>query len=74
MRHLECGDCIFLLEHVAQFIDAFQQAVFRKAINYELDLTAARKRDRLGRELDFHGCSGRRQQLRVSVGRDNHRQ
>ena len=41
MRRFKRGDGGFLLQDVAQFVDAFEQAMFREAVDWEFDRAAA---------------------------------
>src|SRR5438477_9268083 len=60
----------FLLQDVAQFVDAFQQAVFGEWVYWKLYSPAIRQYQSLRRKIDSHRDVGIREQLSVNIARN----
>jgi len=66
----ECGDCGFMFEDVAEFVEVLQDAGFRERIDGECYRWAALNRERLSSEVDGHQGSRFQQRVRFRIDDD----
>src|SRR5438552_6011853 len=69
-RFFERGDCGFMFEDVAEFVEIFQDAGFRKRVDGECYGWAALDRERLSSEVDGHQGSRFQQRVRFRIDDD----
>src|SRR5262245_4069287 len=58
---LVLSDCGFLLQDITHLVEALEQTVFRKCVDWELDRTAVRKGQALRSEINLDRCARRGQ-------------
>src|SRR5271165_6263821 len=67
------SDGILLMQDVAKFVDAFEQAMLREAVDGKLHLAFVRQRDGLRCEVNVQGRVRMGEEPRMNIGRNNNR-